>query len=436
MAEKPESRDEMIKRLTERFRKLLEEKTPDEPGTLAEIEEISQEIGEQIKQEIEDSFCAGHGSGYLGPRIACSCGGIAEFKNYYSKRHVSLCGEHTLRRAYYYCRSCGGGFTPLDSKLGLDSLCTSTAVRTRVARLAAWIPFDRLSKELEVLFDLHVSKNTCERIAQAVGERVNAQNRLQEAEVLSGNLASPKLSPDRLYIGIDGTGVPMRGGGTRESKIGIIYQTRERAGKSEVADPEYVATLERVDSFGEQVYARAFRHGVENAGDVACLGDGAIWIWRSFAHHYPKAVQILDYYHASEHLGTVANAWYGEGTDAAKQWVKARQADLLSDCVESVIRSMRSWRPAEDESKEVRRLNLKYFSENKERMRYASLAANGYHIGSGLVESACKTVVGMRLKQSGMRWSQPGAEAMLHLRSLLLTNPDAQLASYAGTYLE
>jgi len=436
MSKKPESRDEMIQRLTERFRKLLEEKTPEEPGTLAEIEEISQEVGEQIKREIEESFCGRHGSGYVGPKMACSCGGIAEFKGYYRKRHVSLCCEHVLRRAYYYCSACCGGFAPIDRKLSLDSQCTSIAVRTRVARLAAWIPFERLSKELEVLFGLDLSKNTCERIAEAVGQRVASESRSREAAVLSGKAVSPRVLPNRLYIGIDGTGVPMRGGGTRESKTGVIYETRERKGKVEVMNQEYLATLERVDLFGDQVYARAFRRGVENARDVACLGDGASWIWRSFAHHYPNSVQILDYYHASEHLGTVANAWYGEGAKAAQRWVKARQADLLSDCVESVIRSIRSWIPVDDEAREIRRLNLRYFTENGDRMRYASLAANGYHIGSGLVESACKTVVGMRLKGSGMRWSQAGAEAMLSLRASLLSNPDINLARYAGPYLQ
>lgn len=436
MSKKPESREEMVSRLTERFRKLLEEKTPEDPGTLAEIEKISQEIGEEIKHDIEGSFCGRHGTGYTGSRIACACGGFGEFKGYYKKRYISLCGEQVLRRAYYYCKQCGSGSFPLDRKLGLDNLCTSIGVRTKVSRLAVWIPFERLSRELGVVCGLHLSKNTCERITECVGEQVKSEKRLREAAVFSGNEVSPQLSPARLYIGIDGTGVPMRGGGTRESKTGIIYQTRERAGKSEVIDAEYLATLERVDSFGEQMYARAFVRGVENAGDVACLGDGATWIWRSFAHHYPGAVQILDYYHASEHLGVVANAWYGEGTDAAKRWVKARQADLLSDCVETVIRSIRSWKPIDDEAREIRRLNLKYFSDNKYRMLYASLAANGYHIGSGLVESACKTVVAMRLKQSGMRWSQPGAEAMLNLRALLLTNPDVDLAKYAGPYLQ
>jgi hypothetical protein len=436
MSAKDETRDEMIKRLTQRFRKMLEEKTPKEPKTLAEIEKISQEIGEQIKRDIEESFCATHGSGYEGPRLSCSCGGIAQFKNYYTKRHVSLSGEQTIKRAYYYCKVCGKGFAPVDASLGLDSGATSVAVRTRVARLAAWIPFERLSKELEFLLDVHLSKNTCERIAEAVGERIAQERKLQEAAVFSGKAAQPKISPERLYIGIDGTGVPMRGGGTRESKVGIIYTTREQGGKSQVSGAEYLATLERVDSFGDAVYARAHTHGVENADDVACIGDGAAWIWKSFAHHYPSSVQILDYYHASEHLGQVANARYGEATARARSWLKARQTDLLSDCVESVIRSIRSWKPADADSSEIRRLNIRYFTDNKSRMRYASLQANGYHIGSGLVESACKTVVGLRLKQSGMRWSQPGAEAMLHLRSLLLTNPDVNLASYAPIYLQ
>jgi Uncharacterised protein family (UPF0236) len=435
MPRKPESKDEMIKRLTKRFEKVLREKLPDEPGTLEEIEKITEEIGADIKRDIQDGSSRLHGTGYCGVEIACGCGGIAKFKNYYDKRHVTLCSELVIRRAYYYCEKCGTGFSPVDEKLGLDSLCTSIGVRTRVARLAIWIPFDRLSKELKSLCGLHLSKNTLERLTESVGDCVKQEKRQRESLVLSGKADIPGIAPDRLYIGIDGTGVPMRGGGTRESKCGIIYETRERPGKTEVVRAEYLATIERVESFGEAVYARAFDRGVERACDVACLGDGAAWIWRSFSAHYPRGVQILDYYHASEHLGIVARAWFGEGTDKAKRWVKDRQRDLLSDCVETVIRSIRSWRPVDYESREVRRLGLKYFLDNKNRMLYASLAANGYHIGSGLVESTCKTVVGMRLKQSGMRWSESGAESMLHLRALLLSNPNADLSRYARPYL-
>ncbi len=141
--------------------------------------------------------------------------------------------------------------------------------------------------------------------------------------------------------------------------------------------------------------------------------------------------QILDFYHASEHLNEVARAWYGDGSARAKRWVEARERDLLSDCVETVIRSIISWRPVDQEAREVRRKNLIYFETNKERMRYATFKSQGFHIGSGLVESACKTVVGQRLKQSGMRWSEPGAEAMLQLRSAILTHRSLDLAPYA-----
>lgn len=151
---------------------------------------------------------------------------------------------------------------------------------------------------------------------------------------------------------------------------------------------------------------------MENADDLACLGDGATWIWNSFSLHYPDAVQILDYYHATEHLDDVAKAWYGEDPAKAKCWLETRELDLLSDCVEDVIRSIWSWHPIDEKAREIRRVELGYFEKNKDRMLYASLKANGYHIGSGLVESACKMIVTQRLKQSGMRWSEPGAKSI------------------------
>lgn len=173
------------------------------------------------------------------------------------------------------------------------------------------------------------------------------------------------------------------------------------------------------------------KRGVENAGELACLGDGAAWIWNSFSLHYPDAVEILDYYHATEHLDDVAKAWYGEDSEKAKCWLEARECDLLSDCVEDVIRSIWSWHPTDDKAKEIRRVELGYFEKNKDRMLYASLQANGYHIGSGLVESACKTIVTQRLKQSGMRWSEPGAESMVHLRSYLMSDRSADISRFA-----
>jgi len=431
MEEAPKSKKEMIEHLMRRFRKLLEEKLPDEPGTLEEIEKITEEIGSDIRRDVENECVGYHGTGYVGPRTVCSCGGTAKFKTYYEKRVVTLSSELAIQRAYYHCKSCGHGFAPLDDELELDSLATSIGVRTKVGRLAAWIPFEDVSVELGQLCRIHLSKNTAGRIAEAMGEEVRKERESREAVVLSGCAEIPSGGAKRLYVGIDGTCVLTRGGGWREAKTGVIYETEDRDGEVRIKRPQYLATLERAEGFGELVYAAAFDRGVENAEEVVALGDGAPWIWKSFAHHYPGAVQILDFYHASEHLNEVARAWYGEGTDKARRWVEARERDLLSDCVDTVIRSILCWRPVDDDDREIRRKNLVYFETNKERMRYATFKAQGYHIGSGLVESACKTVVGQRLKLSGMRWSEPDAEAMLHLRSLILTNRAVDLRHYA-----
>ena len=431
MAHKHESKEAMVERLTRQFRELLEKKLPDEPGTLEEIERVTEEIGAEIKREIEDECLGWHGSGYIGSQITCSCGGVSKFKNYYTKRIVSLCGETTVRRSYYHCSTCGNGYIPLDAKLGLDSGCTSVGVRTKVGRLATMIPFGDVSLELLLLCGIGLSSNTAWRIAESMGERVKEERSEREQLVLSGAVEVPDTTPGRLYIGIDGVHVPMCDGTYHEAKAGIVYQTREQDGKTKISNAKYTATLQRTAAFGDQVYALAFDQGVENANDLACLGDGATWIWNSFSHHYPDAVQILDYYHATEHLDDVAKAWYEKDPDKARCWLEARKLDLLSDCVETVIRSIRCWRPTDDKAKEVRRVELGYLEKNKERMLYATLKENGYHIGSGLVESACKTIVTQRLKQSGMRWSEPGAESMVHLRSFLLSDRSADISRFA-----
>ena len=431
MAHEHESKEEMVERLTRQFRELLENKLPDEPGTLEEIERVTEEIGTEIKREIEDECLGWHGSGYVGSQATCSCGGVSKFKNYYPKRIVSLCGETTIIRSYYHCSSCGRGYVPLDGVLGLDSGCTSVGVRTKVGRLGAMIPFGDVSLELRLLCGIALSSNTAWRIAESMGDRVKEERSKREDLVLCGDVEAPDTNPGRLYIGIDGVHVPMCNGTYHEAKTGIVYQTVQKGDKTKISNAKYTATLQRTEAFGEQVYALAFDQGVESADDLACLGDGAVWIWNSFSHHYPSAVQILDYYHATEHLDDVAKAWYGEDSEKAKCWLEARKLDLLSDCVETVIRSIRCWRPVDDKAKEIRRVELGYFEKNKYRMLYASLKANSYHIGSGLVESACKTIVTQRFKQSGMRWSEPGAESMVHLRSFLLSDRSADISRFA-----
>jgi len=136
---------------------------------------------------------------------------------------------------------------------------------------------------------------------------------------------------------------------------------------------------------------------------VAALGDGAHWIWEGYARHLPHRVEILDFYHVCEHLGKVATARFGEGSPEGKAWVQAMKQELLEIGPWELLRELKRWEPRTDAAAEARRQERGYFQNNQERMRYPQYLAQGFPIGSGAVEGACKHLVGARFKQAGMR---------------------------------
>lgn len=367
-----ESRDRKITRLTEEFRKLLEDKFPKKGSTTQRIEELTEEIGQNIEQKIEDEATKQESRGHVGGFAVCKCGGMSRYVRDYEKRVVTLHGERRIARAYYHRGACGAGFCPIDKTLELDGGCATVAVRAEIARLAALVPFARCSLELGHLCGINVSARTVERVAELVGSQIGAESAKTEAYVLSGQARLPKLAPERLYITVDGAMAPMKEG-WRECKVGAVYEASPD-GKGDVVarDVEHVATFGNAEAIGDKVYALAFRRGVERCGDVVVLGDGSKWIWNQAHGNFPKATEILDFYHAVEHLSEVAKAWYGA--------------------------------------------------------HYDEYRAKGMHIGSGIAESSCKCLVQARLKQSGMRWTEPGAEAILQLRLLWLDAPNTDLA--------
>ena len=150
------------------------------------------------------------------------------------------------------------------------------------------------------------------------------------------------------------------------------------------------------------------------------VADGAAWIWNLAAHHFENAVEIVDWYHATQHLWEIANAWYGQGQKKADCWVKKNKARLMEDGVERVVASIKQWKPSDEDGEKVKRENLHYFTVNARRMLYATFEINDFYIGSGSVESACKQYGQGRLKGAGMRWKKPGIEAIAHLRSAML----------------
>jgi hypothetical protein len=427
-----ETRYDMIRRLTEEIGMLLEARFPHKGSTLDEIEQITDEIGKEIERKIEDSATRQEGRGHVGNLAICNCGHLATYKKDYAKNWQTLHSHLVIPRAYYYCRNCGKGFAPLDEVLGLDRGSTSLRVRDKIARVAAMAPFGRGSRELRALCDIDVSAKTFERVAELVGKRIEDEASSFETQVLSGLMDLPDIAPECLYITVDGATVPMIGS-WKESKVGAVYETyMDVDGEVKARNVEHVATMGNAEAIGDRVYALAFKRGVEQARTVVVLADGGRWIWKQARENFPECIEILDFYHAAEHLSEIARAWYGADSPLADKWLERGKLDFLEGRFERVMKSIRAWRPVEPEQIKVKRDNIGYFTRNKERMHYNEYRAKGLHIGSGIAESSCKCLVQARLKQSGMRWSRQGAAAMLQLRRLWFDVPEANFGQYAS----
>jgi len=427
-----ESHDEMIKRLKEEIGELLEERLPHKGSTIDKIEEIAEEIGREIQHKIEESVTRQEGRGYVGSFAKCECGNLAVYKKDYAKNWQTLHTHLVIPRAYYYCGRCGRGFAPLDAVLGLDRGSASLRVRDKIARVAAMAPFGRGAGELRALCGIDVSAKTFERVAELVGKRIEEEVTSFEKHVLSGLMDPPDVAPECLCITIDGVTVPMVGS-WKESKVGGVYETYVDAdGEVRARDIERVATMGDAEAIGDRIYALAFRRGVERAKVVVVLADGGRWIWKQAKENFPGCIEILDFYHASEHLAEVARAWHGPDSPLAYKWLERSKQDLLEGRFERALKSIRAWCPVEPEHIKIKRDNIGYFTRNKARMRYDQYRAKGLHIGSGIAESSCKCLVQARLKQSGMRWTQNGAASMLQLRRLWFDVPDADFGQYAA----
>ena len=207
-------------------------------------------------------------------------------------------------------------------------------------------------------------------------------------------------------------------------KLGCIYQARDRVevsgGRSELIARQVVAVRGEPAALGARLWPRAKAAGIDEREEVVVLGDGAPWIWNLAAEHFPRRVEILDWYHAKEHVSATARILYGEETERTTQWRQEQLDRLWDDRVGEVIATLRflgAHQRSAVKRKAVEDLQ-RYLTTNQNRMRYRTFRNAGYQIGSGAAESAIGHVVQQRMKRSGMRWEPAGADAMLALRSV------------------
>ena len=371
--------------------------------------------------------------------VPCPCGHTARFKELRTKKFLSVVGPVEVRRPYYVCSHCSTGLHPVDTELGVAGLESSPGVRRMEAVVGSNAPFGRGCEPLRVLAGLDITAKAIERTAEAIGSEIARHEREEVARARQLVLpAVAKQNIPKLYVLMDGTGVPAvpaetqgRDGKvegqrahTRECKLGCVFtQTTVDEEGRPIRDPDsttYTGAIETAEEFGLRIYTEAWRRGWEWASLRIVIGDGAIWIWNLAELHFPGAVQIVDLYHARQHLWTVAALLFPNDSALQKRWMIASQRLLDNGKIERLVERLRH---IESENAEVTRkvsLEAEYFERNAQRMRCPEFRKLGLFVGSGVIEAGCKTVIGSRLKQSGMFWTVRGANAIIALRCSLL----------------
>jgi|LSQX01.2.fsa_nt_gb hypothetical protein len=394
--------------------------------SVEEAEQIGLEVSRALAQGITQALVeplSGKAT-YDGCSIRCSCGHRAQFKEYRPRWLSTLCGPVSLSRAYYYCRHCKTGYVPWDVREGLSQRYATPGLKSLVAQFAGRLSYASTAELLALSTGLEMEESCAENIVGEVGERIRQLAAAEQEAVLEQGVV-PLLQdpPERLYVAKDGTSAHIDGA-WHEVKTSVVYRCSPGEDGFDTKDSgaQYVAAQESAEEFGERVYAVAVAQGVQQAREVIVIGDGAEWIWKQAAHHYPHATQIVDYWHASEHIWELRRALYPPQSDAGDRWATTHCKRLLTQGPDSLLRALRQLKPTTDEAQTLVATELGYFTKHKERMAYPQFRRRGLMIGSGCVEASCKVVVGQRLKQSGMRWSHKGADAVLAIRADLLSH--------------
>jgi hypothetical protein len=314
------------------------------------------------------------------------------------------------------------GHYPLDEALGIEGRHGWTAcVQEAVSLLGCEKSFESVCDLLKRLLDISISPPAVEQIAESAGNR---------AQALLENAPSPVQEPPRtLVLAVDGCQAPERDG-WHEVKVACMYGLKDRiktaSKRPALLHKEYLATLEDSGALGKKLWHAAQRWKAGEAHRIVAMGDGAPWIWNLFAEHFPGAIEIVDFYHAAEHLWAVGEALHGDRStsQATKSWVRHYRHHLRHGRVDLVIlaieRGLSGSKTLPAERMLVTRRNRDYFKTNQQRMRYTLFKRWGLPIGTGAVEGSCKHIVQSRFKLPGCRWSHAGLDNMLALKQLRL----------------
>ena len=368
--------------------------------------------------------------------IPCPCGQQALYRELRSKTMLTAVGPVQVSRPYYLCPHCHQGQFPADEELDIVNTEFSPGVRRMQALVGLDAAFDHGREQIKLLAGLEVTTKAVERAAEAIGGDIahREQQEIQRAVQLDLPIVIGEPVP-MLYVQMDGTGVPVvkketegrkgkmdgQSAHTREAKLGCVFtQTGWDEEGFAIRDPgstTYTGAIENAEQFGKRLYVEAWKRGWPRAEKKVVIGDGAEWIWNIAKDHFPGAIQIVDLFHARQHLWELARLLFPNDTKRRNQWIGLHQKRWLDKGkIAKLVASLRSIPTSDPELARKIRNEADYFATNAARMNYPKFRKQHLFVGSGVIEAGCKTVIGSRLKQSGMFWTVRGANSIIALR--------------------
>ena len=353
--------------------------------------------------------------------VACdACGGEARRLRQRSCYIETVCGVVRVSRWIYRC-PCGTSVIPWEAKADLKDGAYTPNVAKTMCRLAARLDFREAAEELKH-HGTRVTHTTLQKKVQKWASEESVSSYVDRQDLEPGS---------KWYVSCDGCHTASETEGWEEVKVGCLYKGTpppepESTPSTRTASLRYVASRTDAASFGAEWFDLATRSGLyqdeTDTEEVVVIGDGAAWIWNLSEEYFPGAVEIVDDMHAKSHLYESAKLAYGETETAAKkveEWVAATESVLYAGDIQEVTARIRALGIGDASIAERLQKQARYFEKHAHRMQYQTFVEKGYHIGSGVIESACKHVVSERCKQAGMRWSTTGINAILFYRCLL-----------------
>ena len=403
--------------------------------TIADVEKDLRELLRQIGAQALRLFLSS-ALGTPAVELPCACGGTLHYQRRRSATLTTVFGKITYERAYYAGCACGQGKAPVDEQYGLEPGAVSSGLAALLGLAGIEFGFDESRAWLQAFLLFDVSENTVRSETQTLGalhaEREAALcQRSQDEAFLQARLRETSSRPTRLYGSLDAAKVrieprpkagqkPEKQDDWRDMKVGCWYEVesvppthrstrqRDKAAREQAVlrakNMRYYCDITEAEEFGKLLWGTGCAVKADLASEVVFVCDGAAWIWNLVALHFPRAVQIVDWYHAEDRLKRVAQATFTVERDRLA-WLEQETTHLWEGRVAAVRDACAHLASRCQEAQRA----VTYFTNNAHRMRYDQFRAAGYLIGSGTVESGCKQIVTQRLKRPGAQWQVDGA---------------------------